>query len=297
MPSLDVLEQMSKLMIVNTDDSMDYPEAIQPNMIQVAGLQIETPKNLTKELKKFVESSKQGTVLMSLGTNIKSNELGSERLTEIIKTFAELPQYNFVWKFESDPKDLPIPLSKNVFIAKFLPQNDLLAHPKVKAFVTHSGALSTQESIWYGKPMIAIPFIVDQMRTSSKTVKLGVGVKLNFRNLNREIFKAAIMEVMTNSKYTENVQRISKDFRDKPMRPLDKAIWYIEHVMRHPNSPAYNPITLEVGYFIANSYDVMLVLFAAFFTLIFVALKTIKVARHFLGRSTSTSPTDKMKSN
>lgn len=296
MPELDEIEQMSKLMIINTDDSMDYSEALQPNMVQVAGLQIETPKNLSKEMKYFVESSQQGTVLMSLGTNVKSNELGNERLTEIIKTFAELPQYNFIWKFESDAKDLPIPITKNVFIAKFLPQNDILAHPEVKLFVTHSGALSTQESIWYGKPMVAIPFIVDQVRTSSKSVVLGIGVKLDFRNLNKEIFKSAILEVMTNSNFTEKIQRISKEFRDKPMRPLEKAIWHIEHVMRHPDSPAYKPITLQVGYFIANSYDVIFFLFAAFFTFIFIALKVFK---HFLGRSiaTSTSQIDKMKRN
>lgn len=283
MPNLDELEQMAKLLLVNSDDSIDYHEPMQPNMIQVGGLQITPPKNLTAELKAFVESSSKGTVLMSLGTNIKSNSLGNERLTEIISTFAELPEYNFVWKFESEAKDLPIPITKNVFISKFLPQNDILAHPNVEAFITHSGGLSTQESLWYGKPMIAIPFIVDQKRSASKSVFLGVAVQLDFRTLNKRQLKSAILEILRNPKYTRNAKKISRDFQDKPQSSLDKAIWHIERVMRNPDSPKYKPITLQVGYLIANSFDVILILLVAFATLIFLAFKSFRAARYFLG--------------
>lgn len=299
MPNLEDLEQMTKLLIVNSDDAIDYHEAMQPNMIQVGGLQIEAPKNLTNELKKFVESSRKGTVLMSLGTNIKSNMLGDKRLSEIIKTFADLPQYNFVWKFESDEKDLPIAVPKNVFLSKFLPQNDILAHPNVKAFVTHSGGLSTSESLWYGKPMVAIPFIVDQKRTAAKSVFYEVGVSLDFRTINKKDFTAAILEILENPKYSRNAQKISRDFQDKPMSSLDTAIWHIERVLRNPDSPQYKPIALQVGYFIANSFDVMLILAFSFFLLIFIAFKSFTMAVHFLGGATNAAAArkDKMKRN
>lgn len=105
-------------------------------------------------MEKFISSAKKGTILMSLGTNMKSNMLGNERLTNILKTFAQLSDYNFIWKFESEPHELPIPPSKNVMIGKFLPQNDILANPKVVAFITHSGLLSTHESLYHATPMI-----------------------------------------------------------------------------------------------------------------------------------------------
>lgn len=93
---------------------------------------------------------------MSLGTNVLSNLLGDETLKNILEIFKSLPQYNFIWKFESEISELPIVPSKNVMILKFLPQNDLLAHPKVIAFVTHSGLLSTHEALYHGVPMIGL---------------------------------------------------------------------------------------------------------------------------------------------
>jgi UDP:flavonoid glycosyltransferase YjiC (YdhE family) len=95
---------------------------------------------------------------------MRSEFLDKQILINILETFKELPQYNFIWKFEAD--SLPIEKPENVKIAKFLPQNDLLAHAKLKAFITHSGQLSTQESLWHGKPMVGMPVFVDQHRVN-----------------------------------------------------------------------------------------------------------------------------------
>lgn len=48
LPTLKELEQKTVLMFINTDNAIDYPEPIQPNMIQVGGLQIVEPKQLPK---------------------------------------------------------------------------------------------------------------------------------------------------------------------------------------------------------------------------------------------------------
>jgi glucuronosyltransferase len=294
MPDLEELEMKTKLMLINSDNSIDYPEPLQPNMIQVGGLQIAEPKPLEGKLKEFIENSEKGTVLMSLGTNIKSNMLGTKVLTEIIQTFADIPQYNFVWKFESELEDLPIKITKNVMISKFLPQNDILAHPKVKAFITHAGGLSTHEALWYGKPMVAIPFLVDQHRTAKKSVLLGVAVKINYKEITSKNLKAAILEILKNPKYEQTGKKISKVFQDKPMKPLDTAIWWIEHVIRNPDAPIYDPVALKQGFLISNSYDVLLVLLILIFTITFIVIRIFKVVIRFLVRS---KKSDKIKRN
>lgn len=84
--------------------------------------------------------------------SLESN-LGSAVSMIILRAFDELSEYNFVWNFESELDDLPAS-TENVVVHKFLPQNDILAHPNVIAFILHSELLSTQEAFYHGVPMI-----------------------------------------------------------------------------------------------------------------------------------------------
>jgi UDP:flavonoid glycosyltransferase YjiC (YdhE family) len=165
MPTLEELEAKTALILWNNDFAFDYPEPLQPNTIQVGGLQIRDPKPLPGKLESFIKKGKKGTVVMSLGTNWKSEMLDKKVLIDVLETFKQFPSYNFLWKFEAD--ELPIEKPVNVEISKFLPLKDILAHPNIKAFVTHGGALSMQESLWYGKPMVGMPFFADQKRVLS----------------------------------------------------------------------------------------------------------------------------------
>lgn len=273
MPSLKELEQKTKMLLLNADNAIDYPEPIQPNMVLVGGLQITDPKDLPNNMKSFVEGGKKGTVLMSLGTNILSSTLGEEILTTILKTFESLPDYNFIWKFEAEPHELPVVLGKNVMVSKFLPQNDLLAQENLKAFITHAGGLSTQESLWYGKPMVCIPFIADQYRTTDKSVRMGVAVKMEIATLKVDNFRSSILKVLEDLTYTENAKKISKIFQDKPMKPLDTAVYWIEFVMRNPDAPFFKSPTLKLGFLASNSLDVYLFIIISIHLIAFTVIK------------------------
>lgn len=85
--------------------------------------------------------------------------LGDDRITAFIEAFKSFNDYDILWKaVDIEPSVLP----KNVHIHSWLPQNDILANPKTKLFITHSGLLSTQEATSYGVPMIGMPVFADQ---------------------------------------------------------------------------------------------------------------------------------------
>lgn len=47
-PSLKELEERTAFMLVNSENAIDFPEPLLPNMIQVGGLQIQDPKDLSE---------------------------------------------------------------------------------------------------------------------------------------------------------------------------------------------------------------------------------------------------------
>ena len=56
----------------------------------------------------------------------------------------------------------------------WIPQNDLLAHEKVRLFITHGGFNSMVETVYHAKPIIIFPSIADQPNNAAVVVNRGV---------------------------------------------------------------------------------------------------------------------------
>ena len=76
----------------------------------------------------------------------------------LLGVFGRLKQ-RVLWKWETEyMADKP----ENVMLSKWLPQQDILGHPKLKVFVSHGGQSSCQESLCHQKPMVVVPVFGDQ---------------------------------------------------------------------------------------------------------------------------------------
>lgn len=132
-------------------------------------------------------------ILFSLGTNLRSDKLSPEIQKSLLGAFSKLEEI-VIWKFDGKITDLP----KNVIIAKWLPQNDILAHPNIKLFIGHGGALSTQEAIYHGVPMIGIPFFVDQFINTGHVVEKKLGVKIDILQVTEKYVLTQLREILNN---------------------------------------------------------------------------------------------------
>uniref|UniRef100_A0A182X245 UDP-glucuronosyltransferase n=1 Tax=Anopheles quadriannulatus TaxID=34691 RepID=A0A182X245_ANOQN len=262
LPDVAEFNANTKLVLLNANPIIQYTEPFMPNVIPVGGLQIIKPKPLPADLAQLLErAGPAGVILFSLGTNVRSDSLGEARILAIIGAMEALPDYTFLWKFETET--LPRKLPANVHVRKWLPQNDLLAQPAVRLFITHSGLLSTQEAIWHGVPVIGFPVFADQFKNINYCMARGVGRRLSIENLNQQELIDTIREVMTNESYRTNMKRMSSLFRDQPEHPLDRAVWWIEWVLRHPDSTELLTHGSRLNWFVKYSYDVLIPLFAA----------------------------------
>ena len=205
---------------INNEPITDDKQPHFPNQKNVGGLQIKKPKELPEDLKKYADSATNGLVLFSLGTNVRSDTLGDDKIMRILKALGRLNKYKFLWKFETKEK-LPTELPKNVRIQAWMPQNDILAHPNTKLFISHCGLLSTQEALWYGVPVLGFPVFADQPQNALKLKELGVSETLSILDFTEDELYETIKGLLENPKYSKNTTKISKALKDRPMSALE----------------------------------------------------------------------------
>lgn len=263
----------SKLFLINSNPLMDYKEPVFSNVKLVGGMQIKKPKTLPSDLKKIIDPAVNGVVLFSLGSNVRSDKLGAERTAKLLNAFERLPQYTFLWKFEALTK-LPVALPINVYIKNWMPQNDILAHPNTKLFISHCGLLSTQEAIWFKVPVLGFPIFADQPQNSLRLKNLGVGETLFIDNFTEDELYETIKKMLEDPSYKKKIDALSAAFRDKPQTALETATFWVEWLLRHPDIDTKSP-TVNMGFMTRNSYDLIAFLTIVILIMIYLWIKII----------------------
>ncbi|XP_014288190.1 UDP-glucosyltransferase 2 [Halyomorpha halys] len=237
-PHIIDIGRSAAVALVNSHPILDDAKYYSPAIVQIPGFHIDEPKKLDAETQAFLDGATHGAIYFSLGTNIQSAGMSKETISTFLNVFKKLKQ-RVLWKFEDESlKNLP----ENIKISKWFSQNDILAHPNIKLFITHCGLLSTQEAIHHGVPMIAIPFWLDQHVLTKKLFDKGVVFPLSYSNLYEDSVQNAIEEVLTNTKYTTEIKRWSKIFRDRPVKPKELAAYWVEHVLKNDDHKYLQPV-------------------------------------------------------
>ncbi|XP_016998390.2 UDP-glucosyltransferase 2 [Drosophila takahashii] len=243
------------LILVNQHFTLASPRPYVPNMIEVGGLHVDqNPRMLPTELEDFIQGAGDaGVIYFSLGTNVKSKSLSEDRRRVLLETFSGLPQ-RILWKFEDDQlQGKP----SNVYISKWFPQQDLLAHPKVKLFITHGGLLSTVESTYHGKPMLGLPCFFDQFRNMEHVQRMGLGLVLNLKEMTRDDFNSTIIRLLTDRSFGETARITAARHRDQPMKPMEKAIWWTHYILRHKGAAHMRVDGRDLDFIRYHSLDVL----------------------------------------
>ncbi|XP_036067077.1 UDP-glucuronosyltransferase 2A2-like isoform X2 [Oryzias melastigma] len=266
-PNVDYfsLFQAADLWLMRVDFVFEFPRPTMPNVVYMGGFQCKPAKPLPDHLEEFVQSSgEHGFIIMSLGTLIA--DLPADLAEEIAAAFAELPQ-KVIWRHKGSR---PSALGNNTLLVDWIPQNDLLGHPKIRLFVAHGGTNGIYEAIYHGVPVVGIPIIFDQADNLSRLRAKGVARTVEISDLDRTNFQEAIQDVLNEPSYRMNMQRLSRLHRDTPMRPLDTALFWIEFVMRHKGAAHLRTESYKLPWYSYHSVDVMVFLLTAAGLLMFL---------------------------
>ena len=270
---LHMIKHGVSMVLLNNHFTLNYPQALLPNMIEIGGFHVKIETNpLPEDIQNFIDESKHGVVYFSLGGNLKPSKMAAEKKEAIIEALSKIKE-RVIWKWDDDS----IVVDKNKFLVrKWLPQDDILAHPKVKLFVTHGGLLSCTESIYRGIPIVGIPIFGDQLMNMARASTLGWGVYVNYQNLTEPSLSWALNEVLSQQKYHQNVITVSKRLQDQLQTPMEKAISSVEYVIRHQGAYFMQSSGQHLNLIEYHNLDVFATFAAVLFLVIMIAIIIIK---------------------
>ncbi|XP_005868956.1 PREDICTED: UDP-glucuronosyltransferase 2B31 isoform X2 [Myotis brandtii] len=180
------------------------------------------------------------------------------------------PLPKVIWRYDGKKPDT---LGPNTRLYKWIPQNDLLGHPKTKAFITHGGANGIYEAIYHGIPMVGLPMFADQPDNIVRMKTKGAAIRLDFNTISSTDLLNALKTVINDPSYKENAMKLSRIHHDQPMKPLDRAVFWIEFVMRHKGAKHLRPASYDLTWVQYHSLDVIGFLLACVASATFVITK------------------------
>lgn len=278
MPPLGDIERNCSLVFANSDSSsLDLRKPTTANFIEVGGTHCRPPRPLSKDLEEFIEGAgEHGFIYLSFGTYVYDGEMTREKANVFLGAFRRLKQ-RVVWKVEANFTDLP----PNVRLFSWLPQQDLLGHPKIKVFITQGGQLSAQEAVYHRVPTLGMAFIGDQYVNVVNMVEKGIGEELDYSTFKEQMLYDTLVKLMNDNSYKKNLERYSTLLRERPMTAIDVVTYWVEYVIRHKGADHLRLKYYNFPYFVFRFLllDIIVSVLLSLVLVIFLVWMALKVCR------------------
>ncbi|KAF7266711.1 hypothetical protein GWI33_019984 [Rhynchophorus ferrugineus] len=257
------------LVLLNSHESINHAVPHVPNIVDIGGFHVKPPKNLSGSLQDFMDDARDGVIYFSMGSNLKPSAMPKETKEIILKVLGSRKE-KVLWKWDEDILENQ---PENVKISKWFPQQDILAHPNCKLFITHGGLLSTTETVSMGVPVLAFPIFADQKLNAGRAEALGFGKSLPFGSITEEKLSSALEELLSNPKYLKNAKLRSQLIHDRPMEPSKLADYWIKYVVKYKGAPHLRVAGAKLSFYQYWMLDVIFVYGGGFVISIYLLIK------------------------
>ncbi|CAL8248165.1 unnamed protein product [Merluccius merluccius] len=235
--------------LIRTYWDFEFPRPFIPNFKFVGGIHCRPAKPLPQEIEEFVQSSgEDGIVVFTLGAMIKNVTM--ERANVIASALAQVPQ-KVLWRYCGEK---PETLGANTRIYNWIPQNDLLGHPKTKAFITIAYTRRHKRHLRSHLPRAARV--------------------LHFNTMQSLDLLDALQAIINEPSYKESVMRLSSIHHDRPLSPLHEAVFWIEFTMRNKGARHLRVQAHNLTWYQYHCLDVLLLLLAIVLLLVLLLVKS-----------------------
>lgn len=162
---------------------LEYPFPV-PRHLHLLGAMVPSDSQALQdskdELSRWLDK-RPSVIYVGLGTLVRLSDV---QITALITAFKRLgPNHHILWKLPDSQQALLPPselLPTNLRIEHWIPsQLGVLAHPNVRVFLTHGGGNGFHEGIYFGKPLLVMPFWLDCFDFAVRTIDSRVGLALD----------------------------------------------------------------------------------------------------------------------
>ncbi|XP_051153638.1 UDP-glycosyltransferase UGT5-like isoform X2 [Leptopilina boulardi] len=273
------VENNFSLVILGNNHIFGYPKPLLPNVVEVHSLHInDNPAHLPQDIQEFLDNAPDGVIYFSLGSNLQSDQLSNNSLTALYGAFRTLKQ-KILWKHTG----IPTIEIKNIKFIKWAPQQTVLAHKNTKVFMMQGGLQSLQEAVYYGVPLISIPFFGDQLFNTRKIIDSKIGLSLEVDGMTSKSIVEVVEKVLQNSQYVINIKEMSAMIKDEMTKPIDKVVWNIEHLLKFPKAPYFSYRAKNITW-LEYYGTIIIIIFITLSLLTVTSFVSVKICRHVFAK-------------
>lgn len=120
---------------------------------------------------------------------------------------------------------------ENFIIAPYVPQLEVLEQSDV--FITHGGMNSVNEGVHFSVPLVVMPHDKDQPMVAQRLSELHAGYVISKDEVNAQILKQAVDEVLRNDQYTAGIKKINQSFKE--CMDMEEVMERIDELIRQKN--------------------------------------------------------------
>lgn len=275
-PSYAEAKRNISLVLLRAPSLQSGPVLTFPTVREVSGLRIgrdggANNNTLPDYLRQWFDASDQDVIYMSFGTHVNCTQFSEEKREAFMSAFARLNgSKRVLLKWDGDEEKFPRH-TPNVRIQSWFPQPEVLAHPKVKVFISHCGLGGITDARNNGVPVLGVPIFDDQFENVDRIVAEGWARCLRLVDLNAATFGRALEEMFADDGLQRRAARASALYRDRMMHPMDEATFWVEYVLRHDGARHMQSEAMHLNWFQYHSLDV----YAFLMAVVYVAWKCL----------------------
>ncbi len=200
-----------KPILVNGSFGLEYRRALPENIHMVGPMLAQAAPALSPELDRWLTQGPP-VVYANLGTVVKPSTSQLSHLAEALRS----TRRRALWVLKPDlAPGRCISETESLRVVQWVTSpRAILAHPNVKAFVSHCGINSVYEALDAGTPIAGIPFFADQRDMAVRVADAGVGLWLDKSRFTAKTLAALLDRLVDGDGFAQRIAPLRAAFSE-----------------------------------------------------------------------------------